>query len=313
MNDEQIFLANAYLDGELTADERRIAEADPEVMTEVEQLRALQTELRAVPPPSADARESAISAAMASFGSAGATDESVSDHGPTAAPVAPFRPRPAYAKFLAVAAAVVAVAGLGIVVSQNSRGGDDSSDAASDMVEEASIERNGALTESFDTAEATEGDDMADDMADDGGSDDIAGADAMADDGDELAAEPAAEATADEASDDAGEDEGSDAPQGDEADYRQVRADFDPEAPITDEDELGVYGVYLIAERDAGQLPSTPNHACVDARQVLGTATLLLNGEPTPIYVDVREDDGLAVALRTDTCVELVAGSLFAD
>ena len=310
MNDEQIFLANAYLDGELTADERRIAEADPEVMTEVEQLRALLTELRAVPPPSADARESAISAALASFGSATATAESMSDHAPTAAPVVPFRPRPAYAKFLAVAAAVVAVAGLGIVVSQNSLGGDDS-DTASDMVEEASIERNGALTESFDTAEATEGDAMADDMADDGGSDDmaeIAGADTMADDGDELAATPAAEATADGASDEAG-----DAPLGDEAEYRQVRADFDPDAPITDEDELGVYGVYLIAERDAGRLPSTPNHACVNAQQVLGTATLLFDGGPTPIYVDVREDDGLAVALRTDTCVELVAGSLFAD
>ena len=312
MNDEQIFLANAYLDGELTADERRIAEADPEVMTEVEQLRALQTELRAVPPPSADARESAISAAMASFGST-ATDESVSDHAPTAAPVVPFRPRPAYAKFLAVAAAVVAVAGLGIVVSQNSRGDDDSSDVAADMVEEASVERNGALTESFDTAEATEGDDMADDVADDRGSDDmaeIAGADEMADDGDVLAAEPAAEATAEEASDDGG---AGDAPLADEAEFRQVRADFDPDAPINDEDELGVYGVHLITERDAGRLPSTPNHACVDARQVLGTATLLLDGEPTPIYVDVREDDGLAVALRTDTCVELMAGSLFAD
>lgn len=311
MNDEQYFLANAYLDGELTADERRIAEADPEVMTEVEQLRALQSELRDVPGPSADARESAISAAMAAFGAAGATaDTDVPE--PATSPVVPFRPRPAYAKYLGVAAAVVAVAGLGIIVSQAGLGGDDdSADTAEPAA--ASVERDGAFTESADTADAAESEVM---VAEDAGGADMAGndetaADEMADDG-EL--EPTDESTAD-TDDDAADDGSNDAgevPTSDSLAYMAVPTDFDPEAPIADEVELGVYGVYLLGERDAGTLPPTPNHACVDARQILDEATLLLDDEPVPVYIDVRETDGLVVALRTDTCVELVVGSLFA-
>ena len=100
MNDEQIFLANAYVDGELTADERRIAEADPQVMTEVEQLRLLQGELRDVSPPTDAARESAIGAAMAAFDS-DAAPASVDTN------IIPFRPRPAYAKLLGIAARTI--------------------------------------------------------------------------------------------------------------------------------------------------------------------------------------------------------------
>ena len=66
MNAEHEFLASGYVDGDLTDDERRIAEADPAVMAEVEQLRALRAELADVPPPTTDARESAIAAAMES-------------------------------------------------------------------------------------------------------------------------------------------------------------------------------------------------------------------------------------------------------
>ena len=54
--DEQYLLASAYLDGELTDDERRLAEADPAVMAEVEQLRALQAEIADVEPPTAAAQ-----------------------------------------------------------------------------------------------------------------------------------------------------------------------------------------------------------------------------------------------------------------
>ena len=113
MNEEQFFLANAYLDGELTAEERGIAEADPAVMAEVEQLRALQNDLRDVEPPSDAARESAIGAALAEFTSRSSTSTSTGRVAPavTAAPAAPivFRRRPAYARYLGVAAAMVAV------------------------------------------------------------------------------------------------------------------------------------------------------------------------------------------------------------
>lgn len=313
MNDEQTFLANAYLDGELTVDERRIAEADPEVMTEVEQLRALQSALRDTPPPSVEARESAISAAMATFGeiAAGeiaATGAPIVEAEPTKAPVVvPFRPRPAYAKFLGVAAAVVAVAGLGIIVSQAGRGSDDSATDMADTAAEASVERNSALTESVDAAEITA---EAAEAGDDGGAE-LAADDEMAGDGDEGAAEPAADDSADMETMDTAD--SGDAPQADEAAYRTVPVDFDPEAAIADDAELGVYGVYLLRERDGGVLPSTPNHSCLDAEQVLDEATLLLDDEPVPVYIDVREADGLVVALRTDTCSELVVGSLLAD
>ncbi|HUF99730.1 MAG TPA: hypothetical protein VMM60_16505, partial [Ilumatobacter sp.] len=68
MNDDQYFLANAYIDGELTADERQFAEADPDVMSEVDRLRAMQSLLRESAPPSPAARSAAIAAAMAEFG-----------------------------------------------------------------------------------------------------------------------------------------------------------------------------------------------------------------------------------------------------
>jgi hypothetical protein len=315
MNDEQYFLANAYLDGELTADERRIAEADPEVMAEVEQLRALQHELRDVPGPSADARETAIEAAMAAFGAAGdtAADTGADDapaSPPAAAPVVPFRTRPAYAKLLGIAAAVVAVAGLGIIVSQAGRGSDDSTDSA-DLAEPAAAERDDVLTESFDTD-----DEMAAEMAPvDGG--DSAGSDA-ADDmpTDDMAADAGEEyhATA-EATDDMAltGDDSEDAPTSDEPVVRAVPFDFDPSAPITDAADLGVYGAYLVDLRNTGQLPPTPNHACGDTQQILDAATLDLDGELVPVYIDVRDADGTVAALRTDTCAELLIGSLFAE
>ena len=318
MNDEQYFLANAYLDGELTAEVRGIAEADPEVMAEVEQLRALQSALRDTPAPSDEARESAISAAMAVFGTADPvdpTDLPDDERAPAPAPVVPFRPRPAYAKYLGIAAALVAVAGLGIVVSQAGQGDDDAADTMADTADmEESLERAGALTESF---EADDGADAEMLPADDEG---VAGADEneAADDA-EMAdeqpaddvAEPAAEATAEDTDDMAAAEDGDDGAV--EGTYREVRAGFDPAAPITDDAELGVYGVYLIGERDSGQLPPTPNHDCVDAQEVLGTATLRLGDELIEVYVDVREADGMAVALRADTCFELMAGSLFTD
>lgn len=314
MNDEQYFLANAYLDGELTADERRIAEADPEVMAEVEQLRALQSELRDVPGPSADVRESAIGAAMAAFAGAGeGVDAPAAEPAPHAAPVVPFRRRPPYAKLLGVAAAVVAVAGLGIIVSQAGLGDDDSSDVADSA--EPAVDRDGAFTESVGdsegmAAELAPADDAADDAADEA-ADDAGGADTAdevlaADDG-EVTAQPGADDSADMSSATA------DDPEGDSAPAREVPDDFDPSAPISDDAELGVYGAYLIGLRNAGELPPTPNHKCVEARQILDEATLVLDDAVVPVYIDVREADGLVAALRTDSCVEVLVGSLSAE
>jgi len=293
MNDQQNFLANAYLDDELTVDERRIAESDPEVMAEVEQLRALQDRLRDVPPPDAQVREAAVAAAMAEFTPAA-----------SAAPVVPFRPRPASRKFLAVAAAVVAVAGLGIVVSQADFGSDNDDDTASvaDEAVSATAARPDDVAEATaeSTAEATEDPTM-------------------------VESAPAADADADAAGDDLSDatanaeptmDEGVAAEAGAEADVGiaervVVPPDFDPEAPILNEVALAIYGSYLLDQIDLGLLGPTPETTCAGDYQILDTAVYVLDGDERPVYIAVNETIGSVSALAIDTCTELANGPLF--
>lgn len=298
MNDEQYFLANAYVDGELTVDERRIAEADPEVMTEVETLRALQAELREVPPPLDGARESAINAAMAEFTTAAST---------VTTPVVPLRPRPAYAKYLGIAAALVAVAGLGIVLSRASRGDDDASDA------EATAEAT------FEAAAIDEGDAALTEAVDAGGE---AGDGASADRA-EAAAAPAEE-MADEMADDAGGaaadmdvGEAELAPNDDTAGPAvgprwEVPFDFDVDDPIVDEMDLGVFAVYLLQHGDAQRVPLPTDPSCAVDDEILGVATLVVDDRSVPVYVSVVENVDLVFARDVDTCEILLVGSLVA-
>lgn len=291
MNDEQFFLANAYVDGELTADERRIAETDPDVMSEVAGIRALQAEVRAVEPPSATARESAIAAAMAEFGA------HVPAESTAWAPI-PFRPRPAYAKYLGVAAAVVAVVGLGVVVSQAGLGGgdDDAADSMSDFpvaeVTAEAAESGSALIDSADRdASAQEPTAAADDA--DGGLENEAG-----EPSEEMAAEQSGEST-------------SDATVLVASDRVSVPPDFDADAPITNDVELGIFGAYLLDQRDLGTLGPTPEQNCPVPYPILAEATYVSDdAAERPVYVGVEEADGLVYAVDVDTCDELTAGSL---
>lgn len=170
MNDddltELILRASAYLDGELDADERARAEADPAVMAEVEALRSLQDEIRDVEPPTADTREAAITAALAEFDALRpATDR-----------VVPFRPRPSYSRWLTAAAAVVAVGLVGVVVAQSNRGGDDEGSAAieADIGEAPSAERaDTAAADAEIQSAVTESDLMVAEMATAEASDDM--------------------------------------------------------------------------------------------------------------------------------------------
>ncbi len=296
MNDEQYFLANAYLDGELTAEERRIAEADPEVMAEVEQLRALQAELRDVPTPSAEARAEAIATAMAEFAR-------FSPDLPEPAPVVPFRSRPAYAKYLAAAAALVAVAGLGIVISQADLGGGDDDSAGS---AEAPLSETQARQE-----DATE-------TIDDGASIDT---EVMA----EAESAPAAAESASDATDtvemseqaaEGGDEEASGPEFGAEADPGnavrvEVPADFDPDEPILDEIELAVYGSYLLDQAELGVLGPTPETVCTGNFDILDRAIYVSDGNERPVYIGVDERTGVVLALDTGTCAVLAIGSLF--
>ncbi|MDJ0770893.1 MAG: hypothetical protein QNJ12_19020 [Ilumatobacter sp.] len=274
MNDEQYFLANAYLDGELTDEERAIAEADPDVMSEVELLRALQADIRAVDPPTDASRESAIAAAMAEFTStgAGAAATAVRPAERPAVRTVPFRPRPRYARYLSIAAAVVVVGLLGVVVVMGIGGGGDDDDTAEDAsvetVTDAAADEatddaaggdapaSGALPESLD--EAT--DDAAEDMAADEG-DDMAESDAAADDGgldadmaDDADAMAEAESPAD-AGDEAASDEG----------FFRVIVPATTPASLPDDDPLtaqvAAAGAELLEEFNTVGL-TTPNTDC---------------------------------------------------
>jgi len=308
MNDEQYFLANAYVDGELTAGEREVAEADPEVMTEVELLRALRSQLRDTPAATDEARESAITAAMAGFSAA---------EQPSTTAAIPFRPRPAYAKYLGVAAAVVAVAGLGVIVSQANLGDDDSSGDASSVAEETA-ESSTALIEA-----APAGNDSAPDRAesemvgDDGGFEDAAGEardeGAESDVMEEVAEMPAGGVSAGAADADAALDS-SDAASAPVVQERwPVPFDFDVEAPITDEMELGIYGAYLLDERDFERLPPSPNTSCGGIDEILDRATVVLDGVRSPVYISVIEPAGLVFARETATCDVVMTGSLYVN
>lgn len=114
MNDEQFFLANAYLDGELTDDEQTFAEADPVILAEVVRLRALQSRIRTVGSPSSVAKERAINAALGTFRVARVTQQ------PT---LHAWRHQ---TRLIGVAAAIVAIGLLGTVIA---RGGNDSDEA----------------------------------------------------------------------------------------------------------------------------------------------------------------------------------------
>jgi hypothetical protein len=114
MTDDQLLLANAYVDGDLDADERARAEADDEVMAEVARLRVTISALRDVEPPDEDRREAALAAALRTSG------------GPApVAPPVPLRSRGRWWAAAGIAAGVVAIAIAGIAVLRVLPSGDD--------------------------------------------------------------------------------------------------------------------------------------------------------------------------------------------
>jgi len=64
MNDDLTLLASAYLDGDVTADERARVESTPELLAEVERLRSVATLLADVEPPRISLREQQLANAL---------------------------------------------------------------------------------------------------------------------------------------------------------------------------------------------------------------------------------------------------------
>jgi hypothetical protein len=280
MNDEQHLLASAYADGHVTADERRLAEADPDVMSEVEQLLDLGARIGAVEPPAPAARESAIAAAMAEFAPAAVGHlDAATTRGATTSNAAVFRHRPWSTRYLRIAAGFVAVGMLGaVVVSSLRAGGDD--DAASDPVADESAALSVEEPTSSRILESTEG-----------------GVDAVADDAtSDLAA--AELAPAEPAADDAVATPGLSRPQ------------IDATQPLTTPAELGSYGTHLLELEQAGQLPPTPNTKCPQPG-VLGSTQYLFDDLPVDVLVAVDDIARTTTAIDPATCRVLVVGPLF--
>ncbi len=196
--DDAELLASLYLDGEATAEQRAVVEADPLIMATVEVFRSMAIDMAAVTPPPGLALGQ-ISAALSAFDTNPAFDTDAPS--PTVTSLSDRRRRsvglPSWLGAAAVAALVVG--GIGFAATR-----DSSDDAATDTAAPSlSASATNAEAEddavSDDAALSTEmvEEEMAEDMAD-GGSDTQADGDVSAD-FEEPAAEEAGQAPADRA------------------------------------------------------------------------------------------------------------------
>lgn len=272
MNDEQFFLANAYLDGELTDDERVFANADPVVLAEVERLRALQARVRTVDPPSSVAKERAITAALDAFRVAGVSLQKGR------------QPVRQYARYVGIAAASVAIGLLGVVIAKgaNDSGSDDAARESSVVASPA------AATDSDLTRQA-------------GGPDDVAESDTFGV-AEALAAEAAPESAADSA--------GAGAQAG--AAEAATRSVAEPLTSPTDLAAYAAFVEQLADSDGTPISPETrcPFPSDDDPSGVIAQTTYLMGGVVRDVLIAVDRATGQAFALDPTTCLVLVEGPL---
>jgi hypothetical protein len=286
VNDEQIFLANAYLDGILDAGERAAAAIDPAVMAEVDRLRGLQAELRAVEPARRQVREQALAAALGEF-------DRTYHRPPIAAPEAGHHPpirvqrRPAYARWLPVAAAVLTIGLVGVVIATAGSGDDGEMSAAPTATDEVAVAEAGEAARTMD-ANAPEATDLAalDATATAAPAADVALA-AQA----PAATEAAAATDAPEATEYAGE-----------------------TAPILDEAMLAAAGAELLAREADGTLGTTPETACgtgdTAPASVLAAGVYQLPEGPRSVWIAVDRVTDTVLALDQNTCQPVATAAL---
>lgn len=288
MNDEPtsdaLSRASAYLDGELDATEIAAAEAEPAIMAEVALLRSLQAELRDVPGPSSQARDTALAAALAEFDTVRRPAVARRD-----------ARRPSYARWMAVAAAIAGVALLGAVITTAGRGDDGGGDAAQSTVAEQSAVAFDANTaeqsvaggapappqpataqsETMLATEATEAPAAA-------GAGDRAPA---ADPSQESAATTAATATS--------------------------LAQFDPTTPIADELELRRIARELLSAWQSGARDEQRGTGCDGAVPdvvLLSDGLLIVDGADRAVLIAANPHTGDTFALDRGTCAVIMAG-----
>ncbi len=143
MNDDLTLLASAYLDGDVTADERARVEADESLLAEVDRLRYVQALLAETGPTSISVRETLLANALAAWDRVPATaTTSTTTTAPTS--LADRRRTSTNRRLMGVAAAIVLVLAGGIVLQTvSSDNGDDttssSADDATDLPEVAAL------------------------------------------------------------------------------------------------------------------------------------------------------------------------------
>jgi hypothetical protein len=185
MNDDPTNLASAYLDGELTTDERARVEDDAQLLAEVDRLRAVRLLLADVEPPAISRREAHLAAALDVWDRlplaeqtgvrrdatpSGVDGAAIAGAASVTAPT-PIgnRRRPAPTRWLTGAAAAMVLVLAGGIALQLGASDEDDSGTTSDVADGA----QSAELESSDALAARESaDDSAGDDASDGGSDD---------------------------------------------------------------------------------------------------------------------------------------------
>jgi hypothetical protein len=152
MNDDLTPLASAYLDGDVTADERARIEADQELLAEVERLRYVQVLLATTEPSSISVRETLLANALAAWDRVPTTATTTA----TPTSLADRRRTPTNRRLMGVAAVIMLVLAGGIVLQTVSSGGadDSASQSATDVTATPEV---AALAEATaDVATATE-------------------------------------------------------------------------------------------------------------------------------------------------------------
>lgn len=275
--DEQFLLASAYLDRELDASGRASVEGDPALMALVDLLGGLQDAVADVEPPGEARRAAAIGAAMSEF---------TSHHRPAAARPAPPAVASPWGRYLAMAAAVVAVLGLGAVAVRGLP------DRGSDDMATTSAESDQAMlaTEAY----AVAGDSLPPTTT--------PSPTAMA-----PAAESASEVAADTETPEASTGATSDP---EAASRRTFPAITDPSTLLHTPEELGGLGMFLAGQEAAGQL-TTPETSCTfDAPTVavLAEGRYAVDGVEQPVLIAVDGATGQTLAVDPQTCAILVTG-----
>jgi hypothetical protein len=290
MTDDLILLASAYLDGDVTADERALVESDPELLGEVERLRSVRIMLGAVEPSSISVREQHLAAALGAWD----TVVTTADSAPT--PLDGRRRRRSNSLLLGAAAAIMVVFAGGVAL-QTLTGGESTDEASFDAASTATApdQPAGALAESNDAAGSQRAETSAE------------------------AASPAAE-SADTSRSDTATDGTVDTGISDPAPPSELELE-----QLSTPAELGIFASDAVDAPEAPQVPAATSGA-IDDKLTENQATLLATEWPlclnvdyvvgpalyqgTEVVVGVDTSRDLALAYRAANCREVARAPL---